>query len=115
MGEMLSVKKPRTACRMIESLRDEVPLPKSFQKDKPDLTVNLSHAQTSFSVNYAVRLGTMMMYLVRLISKSHERTGSSNCQCVVSDFEYDGHIHRHIYLAPGEIGTWQVVPGEDDS
>ena len=34
---------------------------------------------------------------------------------MVSDFEYAGHIHRHIYRAPGEMGTWQVVRGEDDS
>ena len=48
-------------------------------------------------------------------SKSHERTGSIRCQCVVSNFEYACHIHRHIYQAPGEMGTWQVVPGKDNS
>ena len=50
-----------------------------------------------------------------LVSKSHERTGNLRCQCVVSNFEYDGHTPRHIYRTPGEVGTWQVVRGEDDS
>ena len=43
-------------------------------------------------------------------SKSHERTGSIRCQCVVSNFEYDCHIPCHIYRTPGKLGVWAGCP-----
>ena len=60
MGEILSVKKPRMAGRMIEILWDKILLPQSLQKNKPNLAVDLIHAQTSFSVSYAFWTDTMM-------------------------------------------------------
>lgn len=47
-----------------------------------------------------------VFYIILPYSKSHARTGSIKCQCVVSNLEVD----RHIYQTPGELGVWAGCP-----
>lgn len=51
-----------------------------------------------------------MMCFASLMPKSHEHTGNLRCQCVVSNFEYDGHIPRHIYQNPWRNGSMVGCP-----